>query len=71
MTPPPSYSWLPRGERLRVPYEAAQRRWINAIGASFTQGPRAGHVESKTVGGVAHKPGQEAVPHVRRAGRRP
>ena len=48
MTLPPSYSWFPRGARLRVPYEAAQGRRINAIGAYFTHGPRAGHLETTT-----------------------
>jgi transposase len=48
MTLPPSYSWFPRGARLRVPYEAAQGRRVNAIGAYFTHGPRAGHLETKT-----------------------
>jgi transposase len=48
MTLPPSYSWFARGARLRVPYEAAQGRRVNAIGAYFTHGPRAGHLESKT-----------------------
>ncbi len=48
MTLPSSYSWFPCGERLRVPYEAAQGRRINAIGAYFTHGPRAGHLETKT-----------------------
>ncbi len=45
MTLPPSYSWFPRGARLRVPYEAAQGRRVNAIGAYFTHGPRAGRLE--------------------------
>ncbi len=45
MTLPPSYSWFPRGARLRVPYEAAQGRRVNAIGAYFTHGPRAGCLE--------------------------
>jgi len=48
MTLPPSYSWFPRGARLRVPYEAAQGRRVNAIGAYFTHGPRAGHLEYQT-----------------------
>ena len=48
MTLPPSYSWFPRGARLRVPYEAAQGRRVNAIGAYFTHGPRAGRLEYQT-----------------------
>ncbi len=48
MTLPPSYSWFPRGARLRIPYEAAQGRRVNAIGAYFTHGPRAGHLEYQT-----------------------
>jgi len=48
MTLPPSYSWFPRGARLRVPYEAAQGRRVNAIGAYFTHGPHAGRLEAQT-----------------------
>jgi len=48
MTLPPSYSWFPRGARLRIPYEAAQGRRVNAIGAYVTHGPRAGHLEYQT-----------------------
>ena len=48
LTLPPSYSWFPTGERLRIPYEAAQGRRVNAIGAYFTHGPRAGHLEYQT-----------------------
>lgn len=42
MTLPTSYSWYPRGRRLRVPYQAPRGRRVNAIGASFTHGPQAG-----------------------------
>jgi len=48
MTLPPSYRWFPRGARLRVPYEAAQGRRVNAIGAYFTHGPQAGRLEVQT-----------------------
>jgi len=48
MTLPPSYSWFPRGARLRVPYEAAQGRRVNAIGAYFTDGPQAGRLDYQT-----------------------
>ncbi len=48
MTLPSSYSWFPRGARLRIPYEAAQGRRVNAIGAYVTHGPRAGHLEYQT-----------------------
>ena len=48
MTLPPSYSWFPRGARLRVPYEAAQGRRVNAIGAYCTHGPCAGRLEYQT-----------------------
>jgi len=48
MTLPPSSSWFPRGARLRVPYEAAQGRRVNAIGAYFTHGPQAGRLEVQT-----------------------
>jgi hypothetical protein len=45
MTLPPCGSWFLEGERLRVPYEAAQGRRVNAIGAHFTHGPAAGRFE--------------------------
>ncbi len=48
MTLPPCYSWFPQGTRLAVPYEAAQGRRVNAIGAYFTHGPLAGHLDYKT-----------------------
>ena len=38
-----AYSWFPIGQRLRVPYHAPEGRRVNAIGAHFTHGPRAGH----------------------------
>ena len=44
MTLPTTYSWVPRGQRLRVPYQAPQGRRVNAIGAHFTHGPDAGHL---------------------------
>ncbi len=42
MTLPPCRSWFPVGKRLRVPFEAAQGRRVNVIGAHFTHGPAAG-----------------------------
>jgi DDE superfamily endonuclease len=45
---PTTYSWCPRGERLRVPYQAPQGRRVNAIGAYFTHGPDAGRLESRS-----------------------
>ena len=39
----PNYTWGERGARVEVPYEAPAGRRINAIGAYFTDGPRAGH----------------------------
>jgi DDE superfamily endonuclease len=48
MTLPPSYRWFVRGARVRVPYEAAQGRRVNAIGAYCTPGPQAGHLEYQT-----------------------
>ncbi len=48
MTLPTSYSWVPKGARLGVPYEAPQGRRVNAIGAHFTHGPEAGRFEYRT-----------------------
>jgi hypothetical protein len=45
MTLPTSYSWYLEGERLTVPYQAAQGRRVNVIGAHFTHGPQAGRLE--------------------------
>lgn len=45
MTLPTSYSWFLEGERLTVPYQAAQGRRVNVIGAHFTHGPEAGGLE--------------------------
>jgi len=42
MTLPPCYSWFPVGEVLRIPYEAPQGRRVNAMGAYFSCGPKAG-----------------------------
>ena len=41
---PTTYSWCPRGQRVRVPYQAPQGRRVNVIGAYFTHGPQAGHL---------------------------
>lgn len=43
MTLATAYGWFPIGQRLRVPYHAPEGRRVNAIGAHFTHGPRAGH----------------------------
>ena len=43
-----SYSWVPIGQRLRVPYQAPAGRRVNAIGARFTHGPSAGHFAYQT-----------------------
>lgn len=48
MTLPPTSSWFPIGEQLRVPYEAAQGRRVNALGAHFTHGPSAGRFAYQT-----------------------
>jgi transposase len=45
MSLPPSYSWYPVGEQLCLPYEAAQGRRVNAIGAYFKEGLLAGRFE--------------------------
>jgi hypothetical protein len=42
MTLPTCYSWFPIGKVLRIPYEAPQGRRVNAIGAYFSHGPKAG-----------------------------
>jgi putative transposase len=42
LTLPTTDSWCLQGQRLRVPYQAPQGRRVNAVGASFTQGPDAG-----------------------------
>lgn len=48
MTLPPSYSWFPQGERLTIPYEAAQGRRVNALGAYVSHGPAAGQFTTQT-----------------------
>jgi DDE superfamily endonuclease len=48
LTLPTTYSWYPRGERLRVPYQAPQGRRVNVIGAYFTHGPDAGRLEYRS-----------------------
>ncbi len=48
MTLPPCHSWAVQGAQLRVPYEAAQGRRVNAIGAHFTHGPEAGRFEDQS-----------------------
>ena len=48
LTLPTTYSWFPRGARLRVPYQAPQGRRVNAIGAYFTHGPDAGRLDYRT-----------------------
>jgi hypothetical protein len=44
LTLPTTYSWSPRGQRVRVPYQAPQGRRVNVIGAYFTHGPAAGRL---------------------------
>ncbi|HVA91154.1 MAG TPA: transposase [Chloroflexota bacterium] len=44
LTLPTTYSWYPRGQRLRVPYQAPQGRRVNVIGAYFTHGPDVGRL---------------------------
>lgn len=44
LTLPTTYSWYPRGQRLRVPYQAPQGRRVNVIGAYVTHGPAAGRL---------------------------
>ena len=48
MTLSTSYSGVPIGQRLRVPYQAPAGRRVNAIGARFTHGPSAGHLAYQT-----------------------
>ncbi len=48
MTLPTTYSWFLQGGRLVVPYEAAQGRRVNAIGAHCTHGPEAGRLAYQT-----------------------
>lgn len=48
MTLPTTYSWFPRGHRLRIPYQASEGRRVNAIGAYITHGPGAGRLLSRT-----------------------
>ncbi len=47
LTLPTTYSWCPRGERLRVPYQAPHGRRVNVVGAYFTHGPEAGRLGYK------------------------
>jgi hypothetical protein len=48
LTLPTTYSWYPVGARLRVPYQAAQGRRVNVIGAYFTHGPETGRLEYRS-----------------------
>ena len=48
LTLPTTYSWYPRGQRLRVPYQAPQGRRVNVIGAYVTHGPAAGRLEYRS-----------------------
>jgi hypothetical protein len=48
MTLPINYSWYPKGERLRIPYEAPQGRRVNAIGAYISHGVQAGRFRFAT-----------------------
>jgi len=49
---PTTYSWYPRGQRLRVPYQAPQGRRVNVIGAYFTHGPDAGRLAYRSWAGL-------------------
>lgn len=48
LTLPTTYSWFPRGQRLRVPYQSPQGRRVNVVGAYFTHGPDAGRLEYRS-----------------------
>ena len=48
LTLPTTYSWGPRGQRLRVPYQAPPGRRVNALGAYFTHGPEAGRLDYRS-----------------------
>jgi len=48
LTLPTTYSWVPRGQRLRVPYQAPQGRRVNVIGAYVTHGPAAGRLDDRS-----------------------
>ncbi len=48
LTLPPTYSWFPQGDRLRVPYQAPQGRRVNVIGAYVTHGPDAGRLDYRS-----------------------
>jgi transposase len=48
LTLPTTYSWVPQGQRLRVPYQAPQGRRVNVIGAYFTHGPDAGRLDYRS-----------------------
>jgi DDE superfamily endonuclease len=48
LTLPTTYSWFPRGQRLRVPYQAPQGRRVNVIGAYVTHGPDAGRLDYRS-----------------------
>jgi hypothetical protein len=45
---PTTYGWYPRGQRLRVPYQAPRGRRVHAVGAYCTHGPRAGRFEYRS-----------------------
>jgi hypothetical protein len=48
LTLPTTYSWSPRGQRLRVPHQAPQGQRVNVIGAYFTHGPESGRLEYRS-----------------------
>jgi putative transposase len=61
-TLPVCYSWFPKGQRLRIPYEAPQGRRVNAIGGYFSHGPLAGR--------FVFRSWAQLPPHARKAKRK-
>jgi hypothetical protein len=57
---PTSYSWYPVGERLSIPYEAAQGRRVNAVGLYFSQGPQAGRFLFETAASLPEQRAKKA-----------
>jgi putative transposase len=62
MTLPTNYSWYPKGERLRVPYEAPQGRRVNAIGAYISHGVQAGRFAFATYAALPKSRAQQPRP---------
>jgi DDE superfamily endonuclease len=57
---PTNYSWYPVGERLRIPYEAPEGRRVNALGAYFSHGPRAGRFLFRTYAALPNNRSKKA-----------